>query len=83
MITFIVSSFGRDINIGYEADQRIRWMIQNSLPYADKIIVPDKNIELKILEIFSLNNIKLDIEEIPMPFDNKLLEEGFLEIDKV
>ncbi|WP_225740639.1 glycosyltransferase family 4 protein [Leptospira interrogans] len=81
-VPFIVSSFGRDINIGYEADQRIRWMIQNSLPYADKIIVPDKNIELKILEIFSLNNIKLDIEEIPMPFDNKLLEEGFLEIDK-
>ncbi len=75
--SIIVSSFGRDINIGYDSCDLMKKMIEYSYKKADKIIVPDLMIKKKILKSFSSINAD-KIENCPMPVDEKIYLKGTL-----
>lgn len=70
-VPFVVSSFGRDINIGFHCDERIKAFICESMPYADWITVSEDKLKEKIVEyIPGLNRDK--ITTIPMPLDDRI-----------
>lgn len=84
-IPYVVSCFGRDINIGYYCDDRIKDFIVKSLKRANKIIVSDYNIKQKIQNqvVYKKDDI---FEIVPMPLDNKIFEESnfsLIEDDKL
>lgn len=75
-IPYIISSFGRDINIGYTSDTRIKWLIEKSFLDASSIIVSDESIKQRLIKIFEKFDITNKIIEIPMPLDNLVLKFG-------
>ncbi len=81
-IPYVISSFGRDINIGYELDERTKNFIDFSYIKASNIIVPESSIKNK------LNSLNQNLSEktsiIPMPFDSAVLctENCNLSLDK-
>lgn len=70
--TIVVSSFGRDLNIGYEISPLIRYFIDESYRNVDLIIVPDILLEEKIIRLFPFVR-KEKIHVCPMPFDDRVL----------
>lgn len=78
----IVSSFGRDLNIGYEFNELFKFMIDYSYEIADKIVVPEVFLKNKILKMFpGIQHDKIEI--CPMPLDDKVLSTGeFVERDE-
>jgi glycosyltransferase involved in cell wall biosynthesis len=81
-VPFVISSFGRDINLGFHCDERIKMFMYESMLYADKIIIPDYQLGETIVE----NIPKLDINRfaiIPMPLDERILyDKGTILIEK-
>ncbi len=78
-IPYVVSSFGRDINIGYKSDMRIQWLIDKSFLSAEYIIVPDESIGRRLRSCVT----RLDhsrIVEIPMPLDSSIFAKGQLQL---
>ncbi|MFB5761891.1 glycosyltransferase family 4 protein [Paenibacillus medicaginis] len=75
-IPYVVSSFGRDINLGYEHDHRIKWLIDQSFLDASRILVTDQQIKARISLMFPNASIIDKINEIPMPLDSRIFEEG-------
>uniref|UniRef100_UPI00402985CA glycosyltransferase family 4 protein n=1 Tax=Eshraghiella crossota TaxID=45851 RepID=UPI00402985CA len=78
----VVSSFGRDLNIGYELGGILEEFIEYSYQNADKIIVSDSMMKNKVTDMFCwINGDKIDI--CPMPLDEKVLAKGdFVNGDK-
>lgn len=79
-IPVVVESFGRDLNVGFEKDLRIRKMGEISLMYSDFIIAADKSIEEKIKLVLHGTNKYISV--IGMPMDLTIKEAGSLFIDK-
>ncbi|WP_081949690.1 glycosyltransferase family 4 protein [Paenibacillus durus] len=71
-VPYIVSSFGRDVNLGYEHDRRIKWLIDGSFSNASRILVTDETIKNKICSMYSSECIGQNILEIPMPLDERI-----------
>lgn len=80
-VPYIISSFGRDINIGYEKDKRIKWLIEKSFLDAKTIIISENTLKEKILEIIGDNKSE-KIKEIAMPFDKNIYKDGNLKLNK-
>lgn len=72
-IPFIVSSFGRDVSIGYDCDNRIRNFIIKSYSSAKRIVVPDEGIKHLVKEKIDMD-IEEKIIEVPMPLDDGIFE---------
>lgn len=70
-VPFVVSSFGRDINIGLHCDGRIKAFICESLPYANQIVVSEDELGKKIVENIPEINKNI-ITTIPMPLDDRI-----------
>ena len=81
-IPYVVSSFGRDINIGYDCDHRIRWLIKKSFQDAGKIIIPEHSLKNRLKNILKDSYDLKNIVEIPMPIDTQILEKGDLVINE-
>ena len=78
-IPFVVSSFGRDINIGWGCDERIKTFISESLPFSSRIVVSEDELGKKIIDI--IPKIKENkIITIPMPLDDRILQDGVQDI---
>ena len=78
-IPFDVSSFGRDINIGWGCDERIKTFISESLPFSSRIVVSEDELGKKIIDI--IPKIKENkIITIPMPLDDRILQDGVQDI---
>ncbi|OAB47996.1 glycosyltransferase family 4 protein [Paenibacillus antarcticus] len=73
-VPYVISSFGRDMNIGYTSDHRIKWFIDQSLPKASRIIVADNDLRKSICSVSNDNTINERIVEIPMPLDQCIFE---------
>lgn len=73
-VPVIVSSFGRDINIGFNRDCRIKKMIISSFNEAQGIIAADKNIK----DYININIVKKEsnIKVIGMPLDITIFKAG-------
>ncbi|HEY2493758.1 MAG TPA: glycosyltransferase family 4 protein [Paenibacillus sp.] len=71
-VPYVISSFGRDMNIGYICDHRIKWFIDQSLPKASRIIVADHDLRKTICSVSNDNTINERIVEIPMPLDQSI-----------
>ncbi|MFF2154597.1 glycosyltransferase family 4 protein [Paenibacillus chitinolyticus] len=74
-VPYVISSFGRDMNLGYMKDKRIAWLIEQSLPQAGKIIVTDPSLGAKIAKAAGTRSVEDKLIEIPMPFDDSVLKE--------
>lgn len=82
-IPFIVLSFGRDVSIGYNCDERIKSFILQSLKYASFVIVPDKSIKKVLLKnIKKADLMKKSIKIVPMPFDSDILSQNYYQSKK-
>ncbi|WP_425340032.1 glycosyltransferase family 4 protein [Paenibacillus ihuae] len=81
-VPYIVSSFGRDVNLGYEHDRRIKWLIDGSFSNASRILVTDETLNNKICGMYPSEFLHRNIQEIPMPLDERIFGEGKLGIDE-
>ncbi len=77
-IPFVVSSFGRDVNIGCQWEPRIRWLMEQSLGSAHCVIAPDSEIIHRIAALFPELDTARKCVEIPMPLDPAIFEKGDL-----
>ena len=70
-IPYIIASYGRDVNIGYNCDYRIQTFINKSMSQANYILVPTQSVKKRIEEI----NVNLldKITIINTPVDNKVI----------
>lgn len=71
-VPYIISSFGRDLNLGYKHDHRIRWFIDESFPKASAIIVTDEKLRKTAKALRRLEDSGEDIVEIGMPVDKRI-----------
>lgn len=71
-VPVIVSSFGRDLNIGFKKDKRTKKMIISSLNMASGVIAVDTNIKKNIQTIANISENKMNI--IGMPIDTSIVE---------
>lgn len=78
-VPYVISSFGRDINIGLKCDERIKKFIMQSIPDADKVIVSEEKIGDEIRKQV-VNIRERDILAVPMPLDERIFEESSLEL---
>ena len=70
-VPYVLSSFGRDINIGMNCDERIYGFIHDSIPLAAQIVVSDISLKKQILTKFpSIQSDK--IVAVPMPLDDNI-----------
>ena len=72
-IPFVVSSFGRDLSIGYNYSEKLRNFIIKSYLSTKKIIVPDDEIKRMAIEKTNVD-IKGKIIKIPMPIDGNVFK---------
>lgn len=79
-IPYVISSFGRDLTIGYYYDHRIRNFIYKSYIDAKYIITPDSSIKKAIENKFSVDIIDNKVSIIPMPVDNEIFKQGTLKM---
>lgn len=70
-VPYVISSFGRDINIGYNFDERTKKFIDFSFQNASYIITPEHSIKNRISELN--NDLYKKTYIIPMPFDEQVL----------
>lgn len=77
-IPYIISSFGRDVSIGYHCDSRIRKFITRSYDQAASIIVPDIGIQQLALRTIGIHHSS-KLRVIPMPVDNSIYKQGQLD----
>ena len=71
-VPYIVSSFGRDVNIGWKGDVRIRWLGERSLSDAAFVVVPERTVGVEIARHVAASQVI----EIPMPLDDAVFRFG-------
>lgn len=71
-VPFVVSSFGRDLTLGVK-DERIRWMIKNSLNAAGRIVISTDSLRPILGQLFDAS-ILAKVTTIPMPVDQTIFQ---------
>jgi glycosyltransferase involved in cell wall biosynthesis len=75
-IPYVISSFGRDLRIGYRCDKRIKWLYERSVADARCVIVPEQGVKDMLCQLFPAAGMETKVVVIPMPVDELIFESG-------